>query len=168
MKTLIQIDINSIKKNKNAGETVSYFQGEKYCKISGNEIPSFLKHEENCWIESINTIDEKVVNFCGLLYDTSEEIITKCLKAHLKIEFENQINEIHHFPIPKYNFKYENTKLKCKECGCEIMSEDFETDWIYDGEDEYFTGVICPNCNSYHCVDIEYESIKDALKRRGK
>ena len=64
-------------------------------------------------------------------------------------------------PTPNYNYKWKSQEVECEYCHAKFDHEElgFDTNWgdsIID---------ICPKCEKSNCCELEYEKIKDALKR---
>lgn len=75
------------------------------------------------------------------------------------IEASQEAIPVYHYPLPKYNFKYVPTKVKCIECGAEFMDREL----IYEDD---MLGNQCPDCGAWDCVELEYETIEEALARK--
>lgn len=158
MKTIL-INLNSIKHNPNAGATSTFVGGTWtiYFNCVG-KLPLFFKDGENCRITEIDNDKHS-----GIILDPA--LLDKCINEEvkgIKISMDRNVQEINHFPISAYNYKYINTKLRCKYCKKLIMSNDLKC----DGEDDGYNEKICPECGAWECVDIQYENIHDALERK--
>jgi len=164
----ILIDLSSIKKNENAGQTTTVIPGRKTVSFEAYQLPEYFKHEENCYINEWTEIDGIKTNVKGII--TSDELIQKCidekLNVNISVDFERQ--HVNHFPIPEYSYDYENTKVICNSCEKEIMTKDIQSEEYFDGEDDYYSDTVCPLCGAFDCCDLSHESIEDALKRAGK
>lgn len=162
-KYLIKINPDSIKENKNAGETTTHIRMGKTISFKAKTLPDDFIDGKNCAIFEWEEIDGIKTNIEGEIFD--EHLVDKCVNERRKgisINIEVNNTAINHFPIPAYSFKYENTKIKCNECGEEIMTNDLKSDESGDGE--YYSDRICPKCGMFDCCDLEYEKIGDALK----
>ena len=164
----ILIDLSSIKRNENAGQTTTVLPGRKTVSFEAYQLPEYFKHEENCIINQWTEIEGIKKDFKGIII--SEELIQKCIdeKPDVNISVDIERQYINHFPIPEYSYEYENTKVVCDSCEKEIMTKDLESEEFYDGEDDYFSDTVCPICGAFDCCDLIYESIEDALTRAGK
>lgn len=164
----VNIELSSIKKNKDAGQTTTVIPGRKTVSFEAYQLPEYFKHEENCIIYEWTEIDGIKKDFKGVII--SEDLIQKCIeeKPNVNISFDFEHQHINHFPIPEYSYDYENTKVNCNNCGKEIFTKDLKADEFWDGENEYYSNEICPECGALDCCDLIYESIEDALKRAGK
>ena len=119
----ILIDLKSIRRNPDAGQTQSFVAGQ---------------------IEEVRDANGNVV---GMTRD---------------------VIPIPHAPAPDYLFKYEDTKVTCKDCGASFPYGELQADcvWLGDEEGEAWSNTICPDCGAWDCVEIEYEYITEALERR--
>lgn len=163
-KYFIKIDVNSIKKNKNAGNTITKLPGKKNIYFECNYLPDFLENNKACFIEdySFNQLGE--INYVkGEIF--TDELLQKCLKdKNIQIDIEQSYITYEHLPIPLYSFDYKNTKLRCYYCKKYIMLNDLKSDEIWDGQNEYYSDKICPKCGQFDCVDLEYEKIENVLE----
>lgn len=164
----ILIDLNSINKNKNAGETTTVIPSRRTVTFEAYQLPDYFKDEENCIINEWTEIDGIKKDFKGIII--SEKLMQRCIdekpNVHIIVDIEHQY--VNHFPIPEYSYDYENTKVICNSCEKEIMTKDMQSEEYFDGEDDYYSDTVCPLCNAVDCCELIYESIEDALKRAGK
>lgn len=167
MSTLILIDLSSIKENENADSTqTTVNRGHTtYFKIK-NPSEEFLKMQ-GIEVTSTRSLYPGTIEVDG--YITSDETTDTLIKEKTKnieiaVEFHNETYD--HLPIPKYSYKHINTPITCNYCNSEIMSEDLEADEVPLDGDYIYNDCICPKCKNLDCVDIEYETIDEALKRK--
>jgi hypothetical protein len=65
----VLIDLDSIKKNKRAGQTVTTVSGRKTISFEAHNLPEYFKDEENCIISEWTKIDGVKKDFKGLIID---------------------------------------------------------------------------------------------------
>ena len=73
-------------------------------------------------------------------------------------------------PQPAYLFSYEDPTITCQQCGAEFPVSQLQSDSFDDGNGDICTNKMCPKCGTWEAIDdlsLTYESIGDALKRRG-
>ena len=162
-KFFIKIDLNSIEKNKNAGNTVTRFSRRSYITFQCDQLPNDFILPEGCYIMQHTIGKNKMTDIIGHLDFYNESTISSFPKdSHLTIKIEIPICEMIQPPEQKFFFEYENTELVCSNCKQKIMSYDLDND--YDFSDSY-SDTICPLCHCFDCCEIKYEIIEDALKR---
>src|SRR5579859_3338393 len=161
--TLIKIDRNSIQQNHNEGSCTTHLFGVSETtfktECTEKEFEELKKIKEiiiSTWTESIND----KIKITGHLLDIG---FMPALPGKWQIDSTNNIETIHHLPIPKYSFKYENTLIECSECKNLIPRNEIEHDSYYI-EDDDIDYEICPICKAHDSFDYEFESIDDALK----
>jgi hypothetical protein len=174
MKTLILIDLSSIQKNPNAGNTITYLFGDQNAEFECNKIPEFLIENKHYILTETNITDKKE-KYKGILIQ--KEFTNDLIELFQKWAFDNKINntdyffnitwdrsiiEVSHIPEPKYFYNYENPYVKCSYCEADFLVGELESDEL----DDVFIDKICPKCGMSGCVDIIFESIEDALKRK--
>jgi hypothetical protein len=158
MTTLIKIKRDSIKKNPNAGNTVTRVQGLKSVSfiIESYDIPDLpAEFIVTDWVKN-----GKLIKASGVINGpiTSEQFAKWVNIEGIRLTVENGINTIHHMPEPDYLYEYEETYLKCKHCKNKINVEDIETD--YD-----IVTLTCPECGAYDSFPkYKYEKIEDVIK----
>ena len=155
MKFFIKIDRRTIKKNPNAGSTMTYIPTDQTCtfKYDGNKLPDYLVDGKNCHITNWN-----IESISGtLIYPIEKYLFQKIMEDEklITLEIEQGIQEIEHLPEPEYFYKYKKTKVKCNECGSEFCHDQLEADSCMDA----YSNTICPVCGMWECCDIEYENI---------
>ena len=161
--TLIKIDINSIKENKDFGNTQTKIMTGRIVKFKAQYLPDYFINEKNCIILSWQEKDGTIYNIEGEIF--SDELIERIFNENpkgIEVEIKNNSTTVNHAPIPKYSFTYKNTKVVCCECGEKIMTDDLQSDESSDGE--YYSDKICPKCGAFDCCLIEYEKINDVVK----
>jgi len=164
----VNIDLSSIKKNKDAGQTTTIIPGKKTVSFWANQLPEYFKDGENCIIIEHTIKNGMEEDFEGII--TSEDLFQKCLdeKPDVTISVNVEHHRINHLPIPKYSYKYENIKIVCNNCGKEIYTNDLEADEVWDGRNEHFSSTVCPKCGTFDCCHLVFETIEEALKRKNK
>lgn len=163
MSTLIKIDRNSIKKNKNAGSCQSHILGAietTFKTICSLDEYSELLNDKNVYINTFSNHIDFGINLTGGIINND---IHHKLPGKYEIESNNNIETVNHFPIPKYSFQYENTPIECSECKNLIPRDEIEQDSYYT-EDDDIDYEICPICKAHDSFEYEFESIDDALK----
>lgn len=140
---IIKIDKSTIRKNPNAGNTVTYMDGLKECSFEINgDIPEFINHPPffiQEWVEENN----KLISVSGLVNGPMEQRFLD-EAPNLKINIHQEPIKVEHHPEPDYFFDYEETYLKCNNCKNKVEVDDIEADWV---SDEYEIK-ICPKCGS--------------------
>lgn len=144
--------------------------------------PGTISYTFTCYGELPSQFNEKNVSFTylfsdpnqseGIIFDMSsiditalqEEIKTKNIK--ITITGERELIDVSTIDIPKYNFVYEPTFVKCEECNATFSHEYLESD-VADCGDNY-SSQVCPVCGEWDCCEIEYEDIQEALLRKEK
>lgn len=134
---VIKIDKNSIKKNPNAGNT-------SYILPSG----PLQRHKE-----VINT-----KNYIKIKEDEEWMLVSESEEVSVSHSQPQQV--IHSLtPEGKYNFSYEDTKVRCKDCDKEFSYKLLDSSYEYDS----FYENICPYCNLPNCCEYRFETIEEAL-----
>lgn len=164
MEYLIQIDLSSIKKNPNAGNTSTYVD-------RGSTISFFGHHDalidgENCdvskWEVNSNG-DRKFIQ--GTIRTLDVDLIEK-IRHEVTVEIEFHRDRIMHMPEPEYFYNYVDTCVECKACHSRFSHNQLTEEVEYFDCDDYYTLInICPVCDEPYCCSYKYESINDALKR---
>lgn len=162
--TLLRIDANTIKENKDFGSTQTTIMTGRTVKFKAQYLPDYFINEKNCIILSWQENDRIILNAEGEIF--SDELIGRIFNEKpkgIEIEIKNNLITVNHAPIPKYSFTYENTEVICCECSEKIMTNDLKSDESSNGE--YYSDKICPKCGAFDCCSIKYENINDAIKR---
>jgi len=177
MTHLVKVDLRTIKENPNAGNTLSVVD-------NGSTVTASFKHHN---IEILDKIKDCFIveryskrnvlsyfHFNGrVIYKGPKVFYNKLLKLgvdkdSIEINIENHFHHMHHAPEPDYYYKHLDPKVKCKHCGTKSkVSEMSSGEFYYSSTEEYiYYENICPACGVIECVDLEYESIEDALRRK--
>lgn len=82
-------------------------------------------------------------------------------KHYLNITREDEYQDIHYAPIPKYSAVYEDTMVRCSECDQESVYSEYYDDYMYD----CFVEDICPKCQVAHDNFPRYETIDQFQER---
>ena len=171
--TLIKIDPKSIKKNPNAGNR-DYFEdmgstSTLHINVVDQNITNYLESKFNARLSS-SSYDTKsgkreslyhLVNAdFNLIIDYLKKMGVDPKTIHINTQYHHQ-----HFtsmtPEPDYFYEYEDTEVECLECKANFKRSELidDSDWDYDGEDEYPTGSVrtCPKCGEFDCCELEFE-----------
>jgi len=173
LKYFIEIDLDSINVNANAGNTITHIPTTievKFDFIGDYENFNLLKEfekDKTCVITEITYFEsnDKIIKCNGILYNPNKISEFKSIE-YVNIEYNKNYVILNHFPIPKYSFKYIDSEVGCSECGSKFNFSELEAEeYDFDGEDYYDTTTKCPKCNTWDCCEIEYETIENALIR---
>lgn len=162
MSTLIKIDRNSIKKNKNAGQTTSYIPGIETITFSGEclqEDIDRLEKEKGIHITTRYLGESPFKKISGIL-DHGQ--LVYLMPKGFTIDFSNNYETVNHLPISKYSYQHENTEIECNECKQLIQYDEIEKDSFRTEDDDIYFDV-CPNCQAHDSFDYEFEPIENAL-----
>ena len=160
MTYLIEINKKSIRKNKDAGSTVTHLPGPTKITFEAEFMPASFIDDKNCYIQESTIIEGKLTRVSGTILDPAL-VNTK----NVSFTWTQNPHIIQHQPIPEYSYKYKNVRIKCCHCKKSIYSADLDFDVFYYGASEYLLDNICPICHQADCCDLEYESIENALKK---
>lgn len=161
---LVRINRRTIKKNKDAGRTLSMIPLQRELKfITDKKVPpKFLKDNLCVLVEQNFESDKKPVS----TYATTDSSIIKSLfdwakktagDGLLQLEINQDYQRVDHEPIPEYSFRYCNPIVKCKHCQKKSRLSEID-----DYDDEYNDGTICPKCGNHNSFgEIKYEKITD-------
>lgn len=149
----IYIELESIKKNKNAFSTQSTILMGSEIEFESNFLPNDFRDNENVSILTWGSDG----GYTGLIIDPklADKYLTSP-QPGLTIIVKNNFQNFSHLPIPEYSYKYE--EIICNNCGDGLI------DYNYDDDETSF--LKCQKCESVFLdSDFEYEEIKDALIR---
>jgi len=157
MTFLIKIDRRTLKKNPNAGSTVSYIRGAKSAefKYKGTKLPEYLKDKGNCYITEIdyqnNIIYGKIIGI------VTQRLIKQVLndRKNCTISMEQDLTKVEHLPEPDYFYEYRKTKVQCDSCGAWFDHHKLRSDEIMD----VYSDRICPECGEFDCCQLKFESL---------
>lgn len=175
--SLIKIDLRTLKKNPNAGNTVSYRQGKIEAELNFVCYNHKILEKIQDMIYPISQTVKLPDGICEVHALVKQKYINKIfdklLKLGVKAEniqytLKNNVEPIYHRPEPEYFYKYLRTKVKCEHCFEEFPHNYLEDDERYDEEsgDYYFVTNICPACGAGHCCDYSLETLEQALRRK--
>jgi len=154
MKFLIKIDRRTVKKNPNAGSTVSYLPGVKSAEFEyhGKELPDYLIEDENCIVTEIN-YGENILR--GIITEPLTKKLVKYVLADdaCNISMEQGIERMEHLPEPNHFYKYRKTKVQCDACKGWFDHNTLQSDDIMD----CYSDRICPLCREWDCCQLKYE-----------
>ena len=161
---LIKIDKKTIRKNPNAGSTVTYIS--RGCsaefEIKGH-IPKFI-HKSPFYIEEWKKEDGIFTYVRGKIIGAVEQKhLDKAPNLHVTIH--NDIVTINHLPEPDYFFSYKETYLECKHCKNKVeVNDEIELDW----EDGYEVN-FCPICKAENPFPkYRFQTIEEVLHGKRK
>src|SRR5271157_5551702 len=171
MKTIILINLNTIKKNSNSGYNVLNvpIREEITFEIKAKKLPDYMIYthwdegtvkinpNRNCEVSEIEyqSFDSNFKIFTGMIIDPGlidiinddKNLISK------KINHNRQYHTIQGFE-PTYTYKYIHVEVQCNECEKTFMSDQL----LYVCDEEYSSGRICPFCGEWDCCHIDYEN----------
>jgi hypothetical protein len=172
----ILFNLKSIRTNPEGGRTSTFISmGNTITfECTNDKLPDFFIDGKNIFVEYTQSMMsweqiKRNVKYSGIIYDPY--VLEKCIEEKplgLSITVSRNIGELHHLPAPHHYGKYMNVKLKCKFCKATIMSADLKEEDNDDDDAYAYSEKVCPKCGEWECVDIEYENINDALRRRDK
>lgn len=164
MKYFIHIDKETIKKNPNVGNMVSFEPGPVAVSLTAYNVDNKILDDDRVLILEYRATPEIIEMLSALITDHSFlDDIEKYTKEY-SIEYNRDIIRYSHLPEPEYFYSYQSVKVTCTACGSTFSSDELQSDSIYNGEDEFFSFSVCPICGAFDCCDIEYETISEALK----
>lgn len=157
---LIKIDLNSIKKNPDAGQTQTNVTigWSSSVEVIG-EIPSFLKENEDYFCQSY-----KDINYLEILRPQAFNLIfEKMFEEEFKAKFRNLSQKrnnqsIYHSPIPSHSYCYINEEIECTNCKNKIKLFD-----IKEEEEEDNLVRKCPLCGFSSFEEFEFEKFNKNL-----
>ncbi len=171
-KILIEIDLASIIKNPNAGNTVTKRLLSQSFIVKGyGDIPDILIDGENWDMMELHA-EPSFKRWKGVVFDS--DVFNEVAKLpQVTSEVQNEFQTYHHRPEPEYFYKHLHQEVKCKFCGEDICTDELKSDFankIDQDDNEYFTtsDTVCPKCDEWDCCDVEFESIESALNRKLK
>lgn len=165
MKYLVEIDLKSIKKNPEAGKTVTNVLGGKTVTFKLNKKHKILDDYTHFRLNieyNDGRIEGEVITPEGrdMLFELAMSGELKGYNLNINEELHNI--SYRHAPEPVYLFKYSPTIIECCNCKKKLFHEQLDEQ---PTEDSY-CDTICPNCGTWECCQLEYETIQEALKRK--
>ena len=163
MKYLIKIDKDSIRKNPNAGQTMTITEGPQRPIMfiyQGGPVPEFFDNEDVRIYSNTVRVNSRVVEITGYLYNHNmlNELIEATKGGTLQYSINENSQTLYHNPLPEYYFDYIPTQIICSNC-----KESFDySELLSDSIDENYSNEICPKCNYWGCCEIEYEKLKES------
>jgi hypothetical protein len=165
MKTIVKIIKKSIRKNPNAGNDTTLvpmgWNIEFSTDISYDDLPDYIKKytiethrlvpDDPEYHGNLKYVDDKLIEFAQAVIKNGNRFV---------IRMNREIQTIHHFPEPKYLYKYENPKIECSNCHSMVAVNNIEEDEVDDNMVK-----ICPICGSFNTFEYKYEKIQDVLKK---
>jgi hypothetical protein len=152
--TIIRIDRSTIRKNPNAGNTVTYLPGTK--ELTGEYIGTIPDHYLHRLIVT-STDNEKQCFIANGDYSDILPLLREDKRA--SITLTNEPIRCDHQPEPPYTYAYEATTVECGACHRHIIHSSIMNEWSDDGAHYY----VCPVCNEINTFDLRYERIQEAL-----
>lgn len=167
----VKINIDSIQKNPNAGNEITHIPGAIEWSFRAKVLPSYFVDGINCIIREwgINPTTGKMQDVIG--YITSAKLLDRIAHEQpsgLQLQMDRDILRVEHFPEPEYFYEYEDTRVICDHCGEILHIKDLRDDSFWDGGEVYLLMDICPNCGESPAVELEYESIDEAIIRKNE
>lgn len=140
---MIRIDRSSIRKNENAGATVSFFgKKEAWVRFWPNGPVAGARHlQGGIWELRGERLGELLSKVTGEVTETWEAEHRYAVK---------------HPPIAEYSFTYIPTPLVCESCGETFMHNEQGEGWHS-----------CPHCGKEDCCLMVWEKIEDVLGIKG-
>ena len=156
---VIKIDRKTIRKNPNAGNTLTLIPGRKEVTFvlplyKDQKEPDVLMHP-SIIITDVEFVDGVKI-ICGQICEKLTTLLMEELNAckDIKIDINRDINKIEHFPEAEYFYEYEKIKIKCEHCGEWVDPHLIERDEF----DEYNNFSICPFCETINSFpEFRYE-----------
>ena len=65
---------------------------------------------------------------------------------------------------PDYLWTRENPKIQCRFCKKTFLYSKLQT----VDDDDYYCDRVCPKCERWDCIYVDYESLEEALERQAK
>lgn len=172
--TRVLIKLSTLKKNPDVGRT-------DYQELMGTDVTITLSNQTELpkpfskkpYLVIARTGSETspgVVTFTYTLKYLGH--VTQELQQHwvdligknLGVSIDYRYQDIHSLYLElDYLFEYYDLPVKCKHCRrLSLRSE------IYDDYGDYDVHIadICPKCRKSECVDLEFETVEEALKRK--
>jgi hypothetical protein len=163
--TIINIEIGSIKKNKNAGATRTSTYGATSINFKYKNVPKEF-------LNDMLTMDEGIIimswfdGFSGdiegiLLHDGLIKLLPKNYPYAVNVDKDAIMHN--HAPIPKYSYSYRvDTLVKCEVCRKDVKY--MEIGKAEDSEDsEGYKEDECPNCKALNSFKYTFQKIEDVI-----
>jgi len=162
----VKIDLNSIKKNKDAGSCQTLIPGPWDIRFKAKTLPEYMIEGKNCLVTEYDVMNGKRINVKGFIIDP--HIIDEFCNDDrcMSIVSERKVHRINHSLIPEYSYMYENIEIECCHCNSTIMTDDLETTCGYVDGLEIYEDRCCPECGESNCCELEYEKINNAIERK--
>jgi len=167
MKTIL-IDRRTIRENPEYGNIIHSLQGAKQIYVSfytdiHNAVELFKGSDKRFSAISMEACDSAKgdVKISGNVLN-EDFIIDARNYAGLSIQISRENIDARSIGIAsKYLYEYENTKLKCEDCGKSTPFNEIEEKEVDLGYDYYYDKV-CPHCGGYNTFeDYQLENIND-------
>lgn len=162
MKTLIPIDLSTIRQNPNYGKGIIYAEGRRRFFVSAvNPLPKKLERSfiltsyTEGGAEGIGTYEYEAIG------PVDPGMVDALKKKGATLTIQASHREIDNSLAPEYYYGYLNITVECGNCHAFIPAEMIEREYGDEGG-SYDT---CPECGEIDTFSYEYERIEDALKR---
>jgi predicted nucleic-acid-binding Zn-ribbon protein len=164
----ILIDLATLRKNPEGGVNKSYVPARSTVSFEFEsdqemELPDFLKPGENCEITSEEFIGHHQKKVSGFLTGPFDSLMQS---ENLSFKTENEFIEIK-TNNPYYLYDFQKINIPCPKCGFVFTDLDqIEDEVLIDSEDNEYPVTICSNCKKIIDLDLEFETVEEALKRQ--
>lgn len=174
MSILVKIDRSSVVKNPDAGKTrTTILQGQRITfEYTGKELPEYLpdidimdlmNQPSRDYVVTELGNDGKKYSLRGRIFNSDCDFAKSMKKDRRAVMYmDNDFIHYDHLPLDKYLYKYENTQLKCEECGKIVNYDDIDQDC---DDDSGYCYDECPVCHAHDSFgDIDLEKIEEVVK----
>jgi hypothetical protein len=169
--TKILIDLKTIERNPDYAPGTRQYANKGPMRITfkcNGPLPESFKEYDNILINNniIKNTENDSYYYEGTVIGEldipalQKEIPVKDLTLH----WEREVMEVSNLGDSEWYFKYEPTFVTCTECGSMFSHEYLESDEANRGDN--YSSEVCPVCGEWDCCEVEYEDIRDALKRK--
>jgi len=164
-KLLVKIKLFSIKKNPDAGNTVSHVSQPISMKFicKSEHLPKELVENQNCIITEVEFSTEGPPTKHGVINGVlTTDVLEKLAQVpYLEFHVERSVVSFNHMPLPDYLYEHKSAvPLYCQEC--EKFLEMRNTNY---GKKVH---VICDCCGHSNHWKLKFETIERALIRKNK
>lgn len=174
---LIKIDRSSIRKNKDAGSTLTYvptrwsssfdYKGKIKPIVDGQEEwfaieSNLLRHGVDYVLTDIHNVDQNLLGeVSGQFIKPFDFNVIKKIGGFSNILETRELAKIQHRPIQQYSFRYEDVELTCLSCKKPTLKSQIENYIDEESGDSYD---LCPNCLSLDSFEpVEFEEIDTVI-----